>query len=61
MTITITIEMENAAFDGYPGLEVARILKEQVIPKLKDGAGKRADDWKVRDINGNTTGTVVIK
>lgn len=50
--ITITIETANAAFDNAPE-EVARILHE-----LADRFQQRAIPEKLRDINGNTCGTV---
>ena len=57
-SITIKINTENAAFEGLDdGLtEVARILKE-IAGKLENGSTPD----KLRDLNGNTVGTVTIK
>jgi hypothetical protein len=58
MKLTITIEMDNAAFDPRE-LEVARILRE-VAQQLDDG--RQLDDWfpALRDVNGNLCGTVHV-
>lgn len=59
MTLTITIECDNAAFEIESGtLEVARILRE-----LADTCEGRANlydfgDTKIRDVNGNGVGRV---
>lgn len=59
MKITIAIDCDNEAFSGYPGAEIARILK--VITKdLEDVGELEPDSWKLRDHNGNTVGNVVI-
>lgn len=59
MKATITIDMDNAAFDGRKGRELARILRQLAgtvgSTKLRD-----SDDFKLRDINGNTVGTFVV-
>lgn len=56
MSISITIETDNAAFEGVAGpLEVARILRDIGV-EIKGG---RTGSWKVRDVNGNTVGQVV--
>jgi len=59
MKLTITIEMDNAAFDP-PELEVARILRD-VAQRLDDGQRLSPDDWfpALRDVNGNLVGTVL--
>ena len=54
----ITIKTENDAFQPYPYAEVARVLRE-LADKL-DPVGMPSNDevWTLRDINGNTVGTV---
>ena len=52
--ITITIETTNAAFDGDPYPEVARILHDLAV---EIGEGLIANSH-VRDTNGNTVGTM---
>ena len=56
MKLGIEINLDNAAFDTYPGDEVGRILKKyaQSISVLSDL------DKKLRDINGNTVGTAEV-
>lgn len=54
--LTITIETENDAFANGKGREVARILSG-IAQRIKEG---ETDDFKVRDINGNTVGTVSL-
>jgi hypothetical protein len=65
MTITITIQTDNAAFaidNGGPEQEVARIL-HKLAAELSDGltnipiTGRK----NLRDINGNTVGSVLIR
>ena len=59
--ITITIDTDNAPFDGDAGVEVSRILGE-IIANLEAGAyfGKRRD-IKLSDENGNRTGNIYIE
>ena len=59
MTLTITIDLENAAF-GHAGSEISRILKElakEYKPLLRANS---LDGKKLCDINGNTVGDVRI-
>lgn len=53
MELIIRIKCDNAAFEGDPGLEVARILREYA-DDVADGV---ALNRKLRDINGNTVGS----
>lgn len=55
--ITITIETGNAAFEDAPASEVARILRG--LAERFEDAGD-LDGCPVRDINGNTVGTVKV-
>ena len=54
MKFTITIKCDNAAFDGEPGVEVARILRE-ALP-LIEHAGAEGRTLRLRDVNGNFVG-----
>jgi hypothetical protein len=56
--ITITINTDNAAFNGDPAPEVARILYA-FAHQLSDGLMNLAPR-KLRDINGNTVGQVEV-
>ena len=58
MTLTITINMDNGAFDENPG-EAARILREQVIRHLENGI-ERGNGWGLMDVNGNRVGVAKI-
>lgn len=55
-TLTITINLDNEAFDSYPGDEVGRILTRyaQSISVLSDL------DKTLKDINGNTVGSATV-
>lgn len=57
MTITITIDCNNAAFDP-PEPEIARILKT-VCDKLEYSIG-HIDGIPLMDVNGNRVGRVEI-
>lgn len=59
MKATITIDMDNAAFDGRKGRELARILRE-LASNVRGIKGLGDGDFKLRDINGNTVGTFVV-
>lgn len=58
-TMTIEIEMNNAAFEDAPEREVARILRELADRVEVRGVGS-VDEVRLRDINGNSVGGVVI-
>jgi hypothetical protein len=51
--IKVEFETENAAFEEYKDLEVARIFRE-MADKIEAGVPIEV----VRDINGNRVGTV---
>ena len=64
MTLRITIDMDNAAFDEQNcGHEVARILKE-IGGRAKECTRKDFESCgitsSVRDINGNTVGKMEV-
>lgn len=54
MQFTLTVDMDNDAFDR-DGAELRRILLK-VAKRLEDFDG-RADRGAVMDVNGNTVGT----
>jgi hypothetical protein len=68
MRLKIEISCGNAAFENYPGLELARILStlaDQIrrshtgmLGTFKSAGGRelRASSGKLMDINGNTCG-----
>lgn len=53
---TLTIDMDNAAFEDGPTLEVARILAALAGRLGYDGNEWLDDEGSVRDTNGNTVG-----
>jgi hypothetical protein len=57
MTITLTIETDNAAFARAPFREARRIIRE-AADRLTREAG---DGFPLRDVNGNTVGRLTIK
>lgn len=60
-TLTITIEMDNAAFDDYPGEEAIRILREAAGRLESVGVEHHAGElFTLYDVNGNTVGSVVL-
>lgn len=60
MTITITIDTDNAAFeDGARGQEVARILTEIANQYRSTDFPRSSNKWQnVRDVNGNQCGQI---
>jgi hypothetical protein len=52
-TLTVRIEVDNAAFDEDPHLEVARILRELAIRYEREG---RERNVTLYDVNGNRVG-----
>lgn len=59
MKLTITIQMDNAAFEGDPGSEAGRILVELIenldAQELRPGLSET-----LRDVNGNTIGKAKV-
>lgn len=57
MTITITIDCDNDAFQPRPGREIRRILEHaaRVLQTTYDRG-----DMKLLDSNGNTCGKVTV-
>lgn len=62
MTITITINTDNAAFeDSGWTLETARILREAARRIQHNDPEETEDSFNLYDINGNTVGRVEVK
>jgi hypothetical protein len=59
MNLSISISMDNAAFEDGSGGEVARILRE-FATKIDSAELHDGDTWKLMDINGNRVGRVVV-
>lgn len=60
MTLTLTIEMDNAAFDGAnAGAEAARILR-RLANKIEDWPGANKFTMGLLDANGNKVGKVEV-
>lgn len=58
MEATITVRMDNAAFDPDAGAELARILRD-LADNICDRVLFRVDDAdNLRDYNGNTVGQI---
>lgn len=57
MTVTITINCDNDAFDNDPTWEVARILRDTA--NKVEGSGTMRG-FNLRDRNGNTVGKVAV-
>jgi hypothetical protein len=55
MEMKITIAMDNAAFDGQQGTEVARILRE-LAGKLEGNNWLGNLNARLFDVNGNRVG-----
>ena len=55
-TMTITVNMDNAAFDYERAVEVVRIL-ESLKRRVRDYG---LEDQSIRDVNGNTVGKLEL-
>lgn len=60
MTITITINTDNAAFEPEPADEVERILRRLANDVRDIFQDVLEDGFSLRDINGNTVGSVTV-
>lgn len=58
-SVTLTIQCDNAAFDGGPEHEVARILRD-TADKL-DAYEVDEQGLVLRDFNGNTVGHLTVE
>ena len=59
MKCTITINMDNAAFEDDPG-ELGRILREYALSQSNIDRLPSVGSATLRDINGNKVGNVEI-
>ncbi len=59
MKATITIEMDNAAFEDTNGIDLARILK-RLANQIDDYSLTSADNLTLRDSNGNRVGSFTV-
>lgn len=60
-TFLLRINTENAAFDDFPCVELARILRE-IADKIEQQHREDLHCFQnARDINGNITGQYAIK
>ncbi len=60
MKLTLTIQMENAAFDDGTSEELHRILLE-AASKLQTAQPLHKGQFALLDINGNKVGKVEVK
>ena len=61
MDITVTINTDNAAFEGQEDYETARILRK-LADNIEQAHGPaNCDGMKLRDYNGNTVGEFEVK
>lgn len=56
-TFSVTVETDNAAFDGRPCRELARILRE-VAKRVESEESPAPFSFSIRDVNGNRCGEV---
>ncbi len=54
MRATIVLNMDNAAFEDAPGIELARILRK-LADDVENNGPENAND-RLHDINGNSIG-----
>ena len=52
MKFTITMDCNNAAFDGSPEDECARIIRDELLPRVHCSLAKMF----LHDVNGNVVG-----
>jgi hypothetical protein len=59
-TLTITLNLENAAFDEYPGAEISRILGQlaRTLGDFNKDRDSHVLPMYVNDVNGNAVGKV---
>lgn len=60
MKLKITITMDNAAFEGCNGWEVARLLSECLADKVRGVQLAPKDHIALIDINGNKVGEAKV-
>lgn len=64
--VKITIDTDNAAFDGNPTGEIVRILR-RLADEIRTSSGRTADHFErdfdghtLFDINGNSVGEITV-
>lgn len=57
--IIIKLEIKGSAFDEYPGMEAARILRD-LADRIEGMTQAPEEPLKLYDINGNAAGLVQI-
>lgn len=60
MKLTVTIQMDNAAFEPEPGEEAARVLREYA-DRIEGSARFLTEAFSLYDANGNHVGTAKVK
>ena len=61
MKATITINMDNAAFEELPSIELARILQKLAEHISGYELVYAPETYTLKDINGNTVGKMQIR
>lgn len=56
MRFTLTVDMDNSAFEEEPKLELVDVLERVTAAVMQRGVGVGLEG-RVRDTNGNTVGT----
>lgn len=59
--ITLVIRTNNDAFEENEGAEISRMLRTTAREYFAGGGPIVCGRWTVRDVNGNTCGTVEIE
>ena len=59
MKLTLSINMDNAAFEDIPGVEAARILRD-AANKVSDAQPDELLEFRLSDANGNKVGSVIV-
>jgi hypothetical protein len=60
MKLTITIDMDNAAFENEPGMEAARIIRGRLHNIETIDANDIGTVFPCMDINGNRVGQAAV-
>jgi hypothetical protein len=60
MKLTITIDMDNAAFEGGPGEEAARIIRARLRNIETIDANDVGTVFPLMDLNGNRVGQATV-
>ena len=60
MTLHITLDMDNAAFEPSPGIEAARILRRRLHNIETIDANDAGTVFPLMDVNGNRVGQIAV-